>query len=148
MEQTKASDEIKVGKYQIGWVSGSLNLDVKIEKRPTPTYTPLKNDTTFCDLPLCDLSDVVAFLKDPPQESKDGYGNYFKCGSVLVFVFWFGDYREWLVDDWDPDYGVSAGRRVFSGNLSLKSSASDTLSLESLDTRLKKLEALVNPTLL
>lgn len=49
----------------------------------------------------------------------DGRANLFPCGSVLVRVRWDDDDSEWDVYDWSPDDDVSAGRRVFSGNLKL-----------------------------
>lgn len=47
----------------------------------------------------------------------DGKANLFPCGSLLVYVYWYGLYRYWYVSDWRPVSGVRAARRVFSGNL-------------------------------
>lgn len=71
------------------------------------------------------LSKIIAKMiaKQPNGEAgdllNDGRGNLFPCGSVLVHVYWIGDYRLWYVVDWDLAIGVVAGRRVFSGNLKL-----------------------------
>ncbi|MEK7093256.1 MAG: hypothetical protein AAB927_02120 [Patescibacteria group bacterium] len=44
----------------------------------------------------------------------DGIGH--ACGPVLVNVNWNDDNRKWNVNDWNPDFDVDAGRRVFSGH--------------------------------
>jgi len=72
-----------------------------------------------------DLSAIIAAMiaKQPNGEPgdllNDGKANLFPCGSVLAHVDWSDDRRGWYVSDWSPDDAVSAGRRVFSGNLLL-----------------------------
>lgn len=148
----KTSEEFRVGKHQIGWISSSIlsALPATFKKRTSPTYQVTSKTMSFAELPECELGHILSFLENPPEECKDGYGNYFKCGSLLVCVRWGGVNRGWDVGGWAPGDDVGAGRRVFSGNLKLGTSGktSDALSLESLTARVEKLEALFNPKLL
>jgi len=146
----KTKDHFKVGEHNIGWVSPSFltNVPDGFSMGSVLGYTLTKESGSVSDTSQCTLGDIIATLDAATPEMKDGWGNFFLCGSVLVRVLWGDDRREWDVSDWSPDGAVFAGRRVFSGNLKLAPSAPDTLTLESLAARLKKLEALVNPELL
>lgn len=148
----KASKEFVVGKHNIGFVGSNFKEHFsgeEFESRPMPTFQKLPrsmNDATIeSELKpgICELGDVLAFLDNAPQECKDGYWNLFYFSAFVVFVGW--DDGVWRVLTWRRDGHVwGAGGRVFSpetGNSVAK--ASDTLSLESLDARLKKVEGFI-----
>ena len=63
---------------------------------------------------LCELGDVLAFLENPPKESKDNYWNLFYTSSCVVGVCWSADRRGWVVSTWRRGGGWVTGGRVFS----------------------------------
>lgn len=100
---------------------------------------------------ICEFGDIIAFLDNAPDECKDGYANLFYVASCVVRVRWYGGGREWHVGAWERDGGEwSAGNRVFSATDSKKLDVEplDTLTLETLNSRVEKLERLINPELL
>ena len=117
----KTKDHFKVGELNIGWVSPSFltNVPDGFSMGSVLGYTLTKESGSVSDTSQCTLGDIIATLDAATPEMKDGWGNFFLCGSVLVHVLWDVAYQMWCVYDWDPDNDVLAGRRVFSGNLKL-----------------------------
>jgi hypothetical protein len=151
-----AKNEFQVGKHNIGWLDSDFTKyfgESKFGKQSIPTFQTLPRQMDDSEIEselkpgLCELGDILAFLKNPPEKSKDGYANLFYTSSCVVRVRWHVDDRRWCVSTWRRDgSGWSAGRRVFSpatdsetlGKQTLR--PSDTLSLES---RVKSLESQV-----
>lgn len=80
------------------------------------------------------LEDVAAFLKDPPEGTKDGYSNIFYVSGFVVRVYWGAGSGEWYVDVWSLDvYRWDAGVRVFFRNSpdALAQESSDSLDLDA-----------------
>lgn len=140
----KSQEEFVVGKHNIGWLDSDFKPrfpDVEFEPRTLGTFKVLPKGMTTIDIlkeelaTECELGDVLAFLENPPEGSKDGYYNLFiiKNSSFVVFVGWSSDSERWDVDTWDRDVCWLADGRVFS-----PATASSTLSpspkpFESLD---------------
>ncbi len=158
MKTFDASKEFVVGKHEIGWVSTSfkeLCKDVFLDEKNTPTFQTLPRIMTDAEIEtelkpgICTLSDVLAFLKNPHNKSRDGNWNLFYLPSCVVRVFWYADDRRWRVNSWKRVGSTwLADNRVFSPATDTPKLESDTLSLESLALRLEKLERLFNPELL
>jgi hypothetical protein len=153
----KASKEFVVGKHSIDWISSDFKKyfgDTAFKKRPMPIATVLPRNMTNAEIKKelvtgkCTLGDLLAFLEG--DEYRDENFNLFYFTSCLVFAYWYAGYG-WSVGAYSvgrPD-GWRDGHRVLSpATESVELGSSDTLSLESFDLRLKKLEALVNPKLL
>lgn len=120
-----ASKEFVVGKYGIGYVWSGFK-----DRLYTESFTPVSKMGGFQTLAkrmsdseieaqikpgICTLGDVFAFLKDPPEKSKDGYWNLFYLESCVVGVFWNADDRGWRVSAWSRGgVGWGVGGRVFS----------------------------------
>lgn len=148
MKTLKTKDHFKVGKHNIGWISDTFldQVDATFEKGLMPSYHTLTRYMTAKEIKSeinpgkCSLGDIIAFLDNAPKECKDGYGNFFYCGSLLVRVHWDCVSHYWDVFGWNPDGVVNAPRRAFSNNLPLRSLDTDTSTLASLATRIEKLE--------
>lgn len=137
----KALDEFVVGKRSIGYVSSDFKErfgSIEFEKRAMPTFQKLPramSDTTIeSELKpgFCELGDVIAFLDNPPADSKDGNWNLFYTSAFVVRVRWGGD--EWGVGAWERGGDAwRAGARVFSpatvGSVTQDSGHSDALTL-------------------
>lgn len=152
----KASSEFIVGKHGIGWIDSDFKKnfgDTEFsEKDGCPTFKKLPRYMTDSEIEsemrpgLCELGDILAFLKNPPEGTKDGYANifYIKNSGFVVSVRWYAEGGECYVScwdrggrDWHDDY------RVFSpatDATELGAQPSDTLTLE---TRVKVLEDIV-----
>lgn len=132
----KTKNEIKIGKYDVGWISSGFyeQLPLVFEERKLGKFQTLerfmsdREVETKLTTGLCEVGDVVAFLKNPPEECKDGYSNLFYTSSCVVSVSWYAGTRKWDVDAWRR--GVDewyAGPRVF-----FPATDSQTLSKETL----------------
>jgi hypothetical protein len=125
MKTLKVSSEFVEGKNGIGYVSSGFE-----ERFGDREFTEVKKAPTFKKLPramtdaeiegelklgICSLGDVLAFLKNPPKESKDGYWNLFYFADCVVHVSWGSLYRLWSIDAWRRgNYRWYEGTRVFS----------------------------------
>lgn len=120
----KPNNELKVGKHEIGWMSDSFKELIKDEavgERATPTFQVLLRDMTDEEIEdelkpgLCTTSDLLAFFKNPPGSSKDGYWNLFYFSSCVVGVYWDAELGVWRVSTWTRGVnGWSHGPRVFA----------------------------------
>ncbi len=78
----------------------------------------LPKDHLFGESALCAI--IASMISEQPsgKEGKllnNGYANLFYTSSCVVFVYWYADYREWLVNAWErADDRWRAGRQVFS----------------------------------
>lgn len=151
----RLSKEFIVGKHQIGLIYGfDLFKDETFEQCPMPSWQELQRKMTDAQIEtelkpgICTPGDVLAFLDNAPEECKDGKFNLFYLPSCVVYVFWFSDYRYWVVRTWYRDGNSwDAGNRVFSpatGARKLGAEHSDTLTFESLAARVEALEAWKN----
>src|SRR3990167_77352 len=107
MKTYKTNDEFKVGKYNIGFVSSLFEKyfgNTKFEERPMPTFQELAKRMTDSEIEnelkvgLCELGDILAFLENPPEKSKDGYANLFYTSSCVVSGHCLACLRKWDVD--------------------------------------------------
>lgn len=121
----KASKEFVEGKYAIRYASSAFEErfgDEDFEEvKGMPKYQKLPRLMTDEEIErelkpgICSLGDVLAFLKNPPAESKDGYWNLFYLPDCIVRVGWFSVDRGWYVYAWQRvDYQWDEGKRVFS----------------------------------
>jgi len=154
----KASEEFVEGKHGIGFVGsyfkekcGSDSFEMAATM---PTFRALLRSMSDYQIEaelkpsISTLGDIVAFLDAAPQECKDGYANIFYLSSCVVGVDWSDG--GWYVSAYGRyGGGWDRGDRVFSpASDRLNTSTPSDLSLESLDSRLRKLEQLINPELL
>lgn len=151
MKKLKASKEFIVGKNNIGYVSSSFNLYFKDKEfedvKELPTFQKLSRAMNDAEIEsklkpgICSLGDILAFLKNPPRETKDGYWNLFYLPSCVVDVYWRSGSRHWHVGAWQRDVNEwSEGDRVFSPATDLDSSAPhpfESLSLEIKELKIK-----------
>lgn len=155
----KVSEEFQIGKHQIGWLYNFEQFkDETFKPRPILAYQKLTGPMTDGRIEtelkpgICEFGDVIAFLDNAPDECKDGYANFFYAASCVVGVDWCGGGRRWSVGAWErggSEWG--AGDRVFSpatDSKKLDVEPLDTLTLEILNSRLEKIERLINPELL
>lgn len=133
------------------WVSSSFterfgSKDIKLAKT-VPSFKVLTNLMYDHEIKSelgpeeCTLGDVAAFLRNPPEGTKDSYANIFYVAGFVVGVRWDAvgsvwDVSVWSLDvaGWSLDVGQwGAGRRVFSRNwiLEPKPSSSDALILDT-----------------
>lgn len=156
--------EFEVGKHGIGYVSSGFEEFFKGEKFDAVTFAPrsitLPRGMTDAEIErelkpgLCTIGDVVAVLDSGEEKYKDGYWNLFYFRACVVSVYWGAGNGCWNVYAWKRvGNGWRAGYRVFSPATDGKRSDADTfdlstLTLESLDARLRKIEHLFNPELL
>lgn len=92
----KPSEEFVEGKYGIGWVSSSFLERVgdvefeKVEGEPKSQKLPraMTDEEIESELKpgICGPADVLAFLENPPKESKDGNWNLFYLPSCVVKI--------------------------------------------------------------
>ena len=125
MKTLKASSEFTEGKNGIGYVSSNFvrlfwNQEFQ-ESAGTPKFQKLPREMNDIEIEselnpgICSLGDVLAFLKNPPEESKDGYFNLFYFPDCFFYVGWYSVGRGWGVRAWlRDDDGWSGGERVFS----------------------------------
>lgn len=136
------------------WVSDSFtrkfgNEEIKPSKE-VPAYRTLGKDMTDDDIftefgiKECSLSDVAAFLKNPPEGTDDGYTNifYIKDGPVAG-LFWGAVSGRWNLDDWSRGGSRwNPGYRAFGATVPSASLSSSETS-DSLTVRVEKLEKII-----
>lgn len=150
MNNLKALDEFQVGKHGICYVDSDFKKHLKDQEfspvSSLPTYKKLPRNMRDVEIEselkpgICTLGDVLYFLDNPPEETKDGVFNLFYFPQCVVGVYRVGD--EWYVHSWDRGGGGwNAGSRVFSPAIdrALKSSES-CCSHCTLNLRLSDLE--------
>lgn len=160
MKNLTASEVFAEGKYQIGYVSPYFKecfyKSFFEEVKSAPTWQTLSRTMSDAEIEStlkpgnCTLGDVLSIIESTDPAYKDGNWNLFYMPTCVVSVYWNAGYGAWNVDAWQRDVDVwDAGGRVFSpATRSVTQISSDTLTLESLDARLKKIEAIINPDLL
>lgn len=156
----KFNEEFQIGKHKIGYLSSTFKeafKDSEFVSVLVPAYQKLPRRMSDAAIEselkpgICTLGDLITFMDNAPEECKDGWYNLFYFPSFVVDVDWHGG--EWYVDAWGRGDGEwIADFRVFSPATTKpsesSSSASSSLTLESLDARVRKLESLINPALL
>lgn len=118
----KAKDEFIVGKHDIGWIDSDFKNrfgGAKFEERALGAFAKLPRSMNGNEMITkrvveeCELGDVLALLKNPPEESKDGDYNLFVLSSFVVGVYWSDS--DWRVRTWDRGgYDWGSHDRVFS----------------------------------
>lgn len=124
MPKLKASEEFVVGKHNIGYVSSDFKSefkDTEFELSATPTFQKLPramNDVVIeSELKpgLCTVGDILAFIDNPPEGTKDDYSNLFYTKSFVVGVYWGSGSGMWSVHAYRRDgYEWGSDGRVFS----------------------------------
>lgn len=121
-----SNDIFKIGNLNIGWVDSDFPTrfpNVEFAPRQLGTFKTLIKTTTITEMLSeklaieCELGDVLAFLENPSEGTKDGYSNIFiiKNSSFVVSVRWGSDGSDWFVFSWSRGgLGWYAGGRVFS----------------------------------
>lgn len=119
-----SSTEFVKGKHNIGWVDSDFTKhfgDTEFSEKAIPTFQKLQRRMTDVEIEselnpgICELGDVFAFLKNAPEECKDGYWNLFYFPAFVVLVYWYAGGGVWLVLEWGRDgFDWSVGFRVFS----------------------------------
>lgn len=149
-----SNNEFVIGKHNIGWVDSDFKKrfdNVEFEVKQVPVFKKLprymKDAAIESELTpgLCDLGDVLAFIDSAPEECKDGYWNLFYTPTFVVGVRWGSGGGSWRVDAW------ARGRRAWRTDGRVVSPATvnfgaKTLALESLDTRVTKIEKVLKIT--
>lgn len=150
----KTSEYFKEGEHSIGYVSSNFLTFVpnNFEKGIIPGFKTLERNMSDSEIKSelgaeeCTLGDVVAFLDNPPEGTKDGYWNIFYVAGCVVDVHWRSGNREWGVVAWklDGDYW-GAGNRACGRNWSLETEKEslDTLSLDTLTRRVELPEQII-----
>lgn len=146
----KASDEFVVGKYNVGYVDSDFRDYFYDKSFSTSTVGKFQKLGKYMENAdeieralnpgKCSLGDVLAFLQNPPEGTKDGYYNLFLVGDKVVSVFWNSGYGIWYLYSCSRGKGWFDGNRVFSpglGSQSLNPSES-TLTLERAIELVKK----------
>lgn len=138
----KVSTEFKIGNHDIGYIDSTFEKEfgkISFEERPTPKFQKLPramNDAAIeSELKpgMCELGDILAFLKDTPEECKDGWVNLFYTPAFVVRVRWGAYGRGWSVSAWyRGGGGWVGGGRVFSPAIDV--SVSKNSDLESYET--------------
>lgn len=147
-----SSIEFVVGKCNIGWVDSDFKSrfgNVDFKERPLGSFNVLprsmNGDTMIAEglAKECELGDVLAFLQNPPEGTKDGYANIFVLKSFVVRVLWHG--ADWVVRAWSRDgRGWYAGDRVFSPATVSGSLTLEPLTLYSLlENSIKKIDVVI-----
>lgn len=143
MNTLNPREEFVVGKHGIGWIDSDffdrVGTEEFTEVEGMPKFQKLSQSMTDAEIEnelkpgICTLADVLAFLKNAPEESKDGYWNLFYLKECVVFVVWGSVNRGWNVSTWRRvGSRWLGGHRVFSPATDprpLGSVSSDTLPL-------------------
>lgn len=138
------SQEFVVGKHNIGYVGSdflSRMGDAEFQMKPVPTFQKLPRYMNDGEIEselkpgLCDLGDVLSFIENPPEGSKDGNWNLFYTPTFVVDVSWYGDGWDvgtWSRDGlkWHTDYRVFSPATGSSNPKAFTLDSSDTLTLE------------------
>lgn len=142
-----AKEELSVGHNGIGWVSSDFKSRFFESEIITPwrpgTWHKLPRsmkDTEIekeFNIQHSSLGEVLGFLRNPPEGSKDGYVNIFYFPVCVVNVHWSAVCGGWHVNAWPRDDGEwSEDYRIFSPATDTHSSgtvSSDTLTLVERD---------------
>lgn len=147
----RASDEFAVGKHGIGYVESAFT-----SKFGSQSFTPTKlgvfqklgkymENADMIERELnpgkCTLSDIYAFLENPPEGTKDGNFNLFLVEDKVVSVYWWRGGSHWYVFVWYRVEVWRDGYRVFSPGLatsSLVPTPSGSLTLEQMISEIKR----------
>lgn len=148
----QVKDEFVVGKHNIGWVDKTLLQELgseKLHESAAPTFKVLPRYMTDTQIEselkpgFSTMSDVLSFIKNAPQECKDGNWNLFYTRAFVVSVFWYRGVGEWSVLTWQRvDVGWFEGLRVFSPATSNSATKPSTLGV--LDTAALPAELTIN----
>jgi hypothetical protein len=125
MSKLKASEEFVKGKHGIGYVSSDFNRAFKDAEfslvNTPPTFQKLPRSMNDAEIEselkpgICTLGDVVSFMENPPEGTKDGYYNLFYTPAFVVRVRWGAGRGVWRVFTWGRGDGRwGSGSRVFS----------------------------------
>ncbi len=137
-----SNDVFKVGNLNIGWLDSDFPIrfpNVNFESRTLGAFKILPRNMKDSEMlseklaEECELGDVVAFLENPPEGTKDGYSNIFiiKNTAFVVGVYWLDS--RWHVGTWRRDDGTwFRGDRVFSPATTFGLSISLTLSPQAI----------------
>ena len=149
MTTKTASVEFSIGKHGIGYVDSDFKnafYSDSFMPHKLGTFKKLGKWMDNADMiereinpGKCDLGDVLAFLENPPEGTKDGWANLFLIEDKVVSVRWGAGRGSWYVHAWDRGRGWDGGGRVFSPGLearSLGSEPSVPATLESLDPQI------------
>lgn len=154
----KTSDEFKVGKYNIGYISDDFKnytKDLSLIEKPLGTLQKLPktmtSDEMVSDLGvgISDLGDVLAFLKNPSEGTKDGNWNLFIFDTFVVGLFWGSYYGGWHVDafsregEWGGSYQVFSPATVPSVPCTLCPSCSQNSRITALENWKKEVEKII-----
>lgn len=139
----KPSQEFVKGKHNIGYVESSFIShvgDEEFELKGVPTFQRLPRNMNDAEIErelkpgLCDLGDIIAFMDNPPEGTKDGYTNLFYTPAFVVGIYWRVFDDVWDVNTWRRSGDEwNGGRRVFSSATG-SSATSASGSLEPSDT--------------
>lgn len=144
MKNKNVDDEFVVGKHNIGWIDSDFNTAFAGQSFAPHAIGNFKKFDKYMENAdmierelnpgRCDLGDVLAFLENPPEGTKDGYFNLFLVGDKVVSVRWRSGHGFWSVCAWRRAVSWYDASRVFSlglGSQSFDSEPSNTLTLES-----------------
>lgn len=144
MPNLKASEEFVLGKHSIGYVDSQFTefcKDIQFDSRTTPTFQKLERSMNDASIEselkpgLCTLGDVLAFIENPQDGTKDGWSNLFYFQAFVVLVGWGSWHGRWGVDAYRRD-GIEwhDGVRVFSPATDISGTlGTSTLSLDNFE---------------
>lgn len=146
-----SKNEFVVGQHNIGYVDSEFKHnfgEVEFSEKKLGTFQKLPHYMTDSQIEselkpgTCELGDVFAFIKNAPEECKDGKYNLFYFSSFVVSVVWVGG--GWRVVAWfRVDVAWRGGLRVFSpATVTGNTVASNTVTLEPSVS--KKMEYRIN----
>lgn len=154
----KYSQELTVGKNDIGFVSDFFKDSFKKElAEEIPgvyalgPYQTLRKRMTDAEIEkelkprICSLFDVFAFVKNPPEGTKDGNYNIFYTPSFVVGVDWRAAYGDWRVRVWFRDGDWYGGVRIFSPATAPQALVRIADALEDIAKSQKELVKLMRP---
>lgn len=138
-----STEQFQVGKHNIGWLDSDFKKHFDGQtfepSAAMPTFQKLGKRMTDAQIEselkpgYCTLGDVYTFLQNPPEGSKDGWGNLFFFPQCVVRVVWFSGGAGWGVLAWlRGGNGWRAESRVFSpatGSRVLRPLSSESLTL-------------------
>lgn len=121
----KARDVFKKRSLSIGWIDTDfIQKYGDDEVNETASVLPFKvlpramydsEIKTELGAGTSSLGNVFAFLKDPPEGTKDGSANMFYVEACVVSMHWSAISGEWVVSAWcRNDRRWGAGYRVFT----------------------------------
>lgn len=119
----KSTEVFKVGNLNIGHIDSDFESRVggDVEEKELGSFKVLgeymENAQAIEDKlnpGKCTLGDVYAFLKNPPEGTKDGRFNLFLVGDYVVSVRWRSFDGAWRVRTWGREDDWNSENRVFS----------------------------------